>query len=147
MSAPDITEPVRDALLANATLTGQLPTYNGSPTIFTRRPVPAEARYPMVVVSKDINIIDEDGIFDWRPVITRDIAVYHTNEKDSNYALVALLAFTIRSMFHRQRAAIVVPGWGITQILATGPIDNRIDQDNLAGSVVQLAVRVAQQRV
>lgn len=146
MSAPDITIPIKNALLANSTLTSQLPTYAGSRTIFTRRPVPNAASYPMIVISKDINIIDEDGVFDWRPVITRDIAVYHTNENDANYALAASLAFTIRGMFHRQRNAITVTGWGVTDIRATGPIDVRIDQDNLTGSVVQLAVRVAQIR-
>lgn len=146
MSAPDLTEPIRDALIANAAITSQLPVYLDSFPIFTRRPVPVGAPYPCIVISKDIGVTDEDGISDTRSIIVRDIAVYNTNEPAAAYHAVDPIALEVRRMFHRQ-SPLVVPDWSVTLITATGPIDVRLEQDKLTGRVIQLTVRVARQGV
>jgi hypothetical protein len=77
----DLTQPIRDGLLAEPLIASALPNYgsNGK-TIFTRRPVPSDAPYPMIVISPDVTVTDQDGIDHEKSVVIRDIAVYGKNE-------------------------------------------------------------------
>lgn len=143
MSSPDLTQEIRGALLAESTVTDLLPAYQGSFPIFTRRPVPVDVTYPCLVISKNITVEDEDGVNDFRPIITRDIAAYHTNEPASNYQALDALADAVRAMFHRKRP-FTIDGWGVTLITCRGPIEQRLEADKLTGRVVMLTVRVAQ---
>lgn len=145
MSAPDLSEPLRAALLASSAITSQLPSYLGSFPIFTRRPVPEGAPYPCIVISQDISVNDEDGIYDFRPALLRDIAIYHLNEPAENYRVVDALARDVRTLFHRQQP-LTVPGWSVTDIRCTGPTDSRVEADKLTGRIVQVTVRAAKHR-
>jgi hypothetical protein len=50
----DITQPIREGLMADAGIVTALPVYGGNGrTIFSRRPVPSDAPYPMIVISPD----------------------------------------------------------------------------------------------
>jgi hypothetical protein len=143
MSAPDLTIPIRDALLAATTVTALLPTYLGAPPIFTRRPVPGDAPYPNIVISKDITLTDQDGVNDYRPNILRDIAVYHSNEDPANYRLVDTIALAVWRLFHRQRPSLTVTGWGVVDIQAAVPVVVEADGSKITGRVVQLMILVA----
>ena len=83
---------MRDALLGIPAVVSGLPLYEGQPAIFTRRPAPLDAPYPMIMVSPDIVRTDDDGISDFRPVVTRDIIVYGRNDSSNNYRAVELMA-------------------------------------------------------
>lgn len=145
MSAPDLTLAIRDAIVAETAVTSLLSAYLGSFPVFTRRPVPDDTPYPCIVISKNISLSEEDGLNDFRPVIARDVAVYNRNEPAANYHDIDAIASAIRDMFHRQQP-LTVPDWSVTLILASGPIDFRLEQEKLTGRVVQLMIRVAQQR-
>lgn len=145
MSAPDLTEAIRDAIVAETTVTDLLAAYLGSFPVFTRRPTPDSTPYPCIVISKNISVNDEDGLKDYRSIIVRDIAVYGVNEPASKYHELDDIANAIRTMFHRQQP-LTVAGWAVVSILATGPNDVRLEQDKLSGRVVQLTIRVAQIR-
>ena len=117
MSA-DLAAPLRSALVGATSVTVLLPAYSGSYPIFTRRPAPADAPYPMILVSPDISVVDQDGVADQRPIVERDIAIYGENDTAQKYRDVEALAYAVRALFHRQRAAITVSGWGVVQIIA-----------------------------
>jgi hypothetical protein len=146
MSAPDLTTPIRAAIVADASVTSLLPAYQGSFPVFTRRPVPDLAPYPMIVISKDITVSDEDGVNDDRPAIVRDVAVYGMNEPAERYHELDVIARAIRGMFHRKSPLTLSDGWTVTLITATGPTDFRLENDKQTGRVVQLTVRVARLR-
>jgi hypothetical protein len=105
--------------------------------------VPNDAPYPCIVVSQDITLNDEDGIKDYRSLVQRDIAIYHTNEKPDNEHVVETIGQAVRRTFHRQRQALSVSGWSVARIQASVPIEVPLESDQHVGCVVQLSVLLA----
>lgn len=142
MSA-DLSAPIRTAILAQSAITSLLSTYQGSYPVFTKRPVPDDAPYPMIVISENITVTNAgDGLDDERPVIQRDIAVYGSNEDPGQYRDVNAIALLVQQLFHRKRLAISVSGWYVSGIDARGPIDATGD-DQIAARVVTLDIALA----
>lgn len=142
MSAPDLTVPIRNALLANPLVTDRLPAYLGGFPIFTRRPVPADSPYPNIIVSQDITLGDQDGVNDYRPDILRDVAVYHTSEDPEHDHEIDAIALAVWRMFNRQRYVLSVVDWDVASIRAATPIPFEIG--DILARVVQLQILVAQ---
>ena len=144
--APDLTLAIYNAIIGNTDITGNLPAYLGSFPVFTRRPIPADnpPPYPLIIVSQNITLSEDDGIRDFRPIIVRDVAVYHSNELPANYRLADVIAQHVRRLFHRQRHSISPPaGWSVVDIQAEVPIALELEQDQTTARVVQLNIRVA----
>ena len=108
--AVDLSVPLRDAIIASTDIVIRLATFLDGYAVFTRRPVPGNAEYPMIIVSSDIALGEEDGIHDPRPIIVRDISIYGRNDTPAHYRVVDELGYLVRGLFHRQRTAITVPG-------------------------------------
>lgn len=144
MSA-DLSIPLRDALIGASAITSALPAFNGSFPIFTRRPAPVNAPYPMILISPDVTVTEEDGITDNRPVQQRDIAVYGQNETAEKYRAVETLAYSVYDLFHRNRHAIDVPGWHVVLITAQGPMPAPVDDYQNVARVIPLMIRLAKQ--
>jgi len=145
MSAPNVALPFRQALLTSAEITGLVASYKNSKAIFTRRPVPIDVPYPMIIINPDASLTDEDGINDYRPKITRDVIVYGQNDTPEKYRAVEDIAYLIRKMFHGNRDSLVVPLWHVVDIRTTGPIPAPTDDDKTIARVVPVTVRLAQQ--
>lgn len=140
----DLSTAIRAALVADATIAGLLPVWMGSRPVFTRRPAPSGAVFPMIMVSPDVALTDEDGVDDSRPLIIRDLAVYGRNSTPEDYRDVEAIAYRARDLFHRQRFAIATPGWRVIDIRASGPIPAPTDDEQIVGRVVTLTVRLVQ---
>lgn len=136
----DLSEPIRSALVGAASITSQLAAYKGSYPIFTRRPAPTDVTFPIIMVSPDIASTDRDGINYQAPVLERDIAVYGQNDTPAHYRAVESIAYAVRALFHRRRLALTVPGWGVTNLLARGPIAAPTDDEQSVGRLVSLTV-------
>jgi hypothetical protein len=145
MSA-NLAQPILTALRASGAITAQLTAYMGSFPIFTRRPAPTDAPYPMIMVSPDISVSDLDGINDFRPQQQRDITVYGQNDTPAKYRVVEAMAYQIRDLFHRQRRALLVAGWSVTDIRAIGPIPAPTDDEQTVGRLVSLTIQLAKAR-
>lgn len=145
MSYPDLAAPLRTALIAEAGITTNLSAYKGSFPVFTRRPAPVDAPFPMILVSPDVAKTDRDGINDWQPIITRDVTVYGQNSTSAKYRTVEDIAFAIHDLFHGQRNAISVSDWHVIQIRARGPIPAPVDDDQTVARMVMLEIQLAQQ--
>ena len=143
MSTPDLAPIIRAKLLTDAGLLALLPDYLGSKPIFTRRPAPTDAPFPMIIVSPDVAFTDQDGIRDFRPIILRDITVYGQNDTAQNYRDVETMARAIKDMFHSKREALVVPGWATMQSICTGPIPAPVDDDQTVARVVSVTIWLA----
>jgi hypothetical protein len=142
---PNLSQPMRDAILANQTIVNTLPVYLDAPTVFTRRPVPPDAPYPMIVISGDITKTDQDGIADMRPIITRDIVVYGNNDTADNYRDVEELAYIIYSLFHRERQSIPIDtslGWNVTQVTCQGPRSAPTEDDQTVAKAVTIVTQL-----
>jgi hypothetical protein len=145
VSYPDLSEPIRTALIGATDITTNLPTYLGSYPVFTRRPAPEDADYPMIIVSPDIAKSDQDGLNDQRPIITRDVVAYGQNDTVAKYDVVELLGRAIHDLFHRRWNAITVSGWKVVQIIASGPIPAPVDDDQTVARLVSLRIELAKQ--
>ncbi|MDO8614621.1 MAG: hypothetical protein Q7T33_02655 [Dehalococcoidia bacterium] len=139
----DLAAPIRAALLADSAITSKMQAYLGSFPIFTRRPVPTAAPYPVVVVSPDVTVAQSDGVSDQRPAPIRDVAIYGRNDTPASYRDVEAIAYAVRALFHRRRGAIIVPGWGVVDITAAGPRAAPVDDEQTVGRVVELTVQLA----
>lgn len=136
----DLAAPIRAAIMAEAAITNLLPTYKGSKPVFTRRPPPEDAPYPMILISPDITLGNEDGLVSMRPVIMRDIMVY--GDQPDHYRDVEAMAYDLRELFHRQRSALTVSGYHVIDIRASGPITGAVDEPSHLSRIVTLTVRV-----
>lgn len=145
MSTANLAIPLRTAIVENYALIQLLATYKGAPAVFTRLPAPNDALYPMITISPDLAVGNEDGVNDWRPVIIRGISVYSKNDTAAEYRDADDIAYRIRNLFHRQRDAITVPHWNVIDIQAQGP-EPVFQDDQSEGRVVTLTVRLAQLR-
>lgn len=136
----DVTKGLYSALSGNSDITSLLGSFQGGPSIHTRRPVPVNAVYPMIVVSSDVSVTDEDGLVSRRPVVIRDIAIY--GEQDTDYRTVESLGYLVRSMFHRKLDVFTVDGYSIIDVVATGPIPAPTDDEKQVGRLVSLTIRL-----
>jgi hypothetical protein len=112
--------------------------------VFTRRPVPPDAPYPLILVSGNIAQTDADGISDNRPIITRDIAVYGTNEDAENYRTVESVADIVFAMFDKVHNVLDVAynGWNLVSIRCSGPIVAPTDDDLHVGRIVTVQIQL-----
>ena len=145
MSTADLAEPLRSAIIADGSIAALLPSFAGSLTVFTRRPVPHNAPYPMIVISSDILVTDDDGVNDFRPEAMRYITAFSANDTPAHYRLADTLAYLVRDLFHRNRNAITVSGWHVVDIQAAGP-EQAPSDDQTEGRIITLAIRLAKLR-
>lgn len=117
MQFPDLSVPLREAIISSAEISALLPSYKGSYPVFTRRPIPADAPSVRITISPNVNAMHEDGIADQRLVVTRDIVV--SGENDADWETVDRIARLVVSLFHRRERNLTVNGWKVVRITAT----------------------------
>lgn len=132
--------PLRDALVASEAVQLIASDYKGEPAVFTRRPVPDDAPYIMVVVSPDIGIGNADFLRSLMPIVTRDIAVY--GQQPDQYRDIETLAYAIREQFHQVKTAITVPGYHVIDINCTGPVGGPAEDPKIMGRIVTLSIQL-----
>lgn len=141
-SYPDLSIPIRNALINGRGITDNLSTFKGVEAVFTSRPTPSGADYPMIVVGPDLSPRDEGGLNDQQLVIMRDVGVYGQNagEDKTQYRVVEATARLVRDLFHRKPNALKVPGWKVLQIWTTGPIEGPVSDDKFVSRIVALTI-------
>jgi len=134
---------IRQFILNDVTISSLLPNYNGSKTVFTRRPVPEDATYPMIVVSPPVSDIPNDFVScGGRRTPTFDIAVYSTNDDAANYRKVEQIAYRLATIFHRiPRYALTMPtDSNLIQTTVLGPFPAPTDDTVKVARVVSLNI-------
>lgn len=139
----DLSEPLRTAVIGESTITNELAAYKGSFPVFTRRPVPDDAVYPMIVISSGMQAGEFDGLTDQRPVLVRDVLVYGSNETAAKYRQVEAIANTVWSLFNRGWQSILVSGWKVVEIIASGPSPAPTDDEQTVGRRIELTITLA----
>lgn len=145
----DLGPALREALLDDAGIAGDLPEYDDSLAIFTRRPVPDDAPFPMILLPGPSAVGDEDGLVSDRPVWMGDVLIYGNkaapNTPEDQTRKVEALGFKVRRLLHRQKWALQVGGFHVIDIRATGPVPAPVDDDKTIGRVVSLVVRLGRE--
>lgn len=142
MSAADLNlaGPIRSALIGFAAIADELAEYGGEPAVFTKRPIPGDATYPLILVGPDIAITDEDALNSARPIVVRDVTIF--GEQPDQYRIVEAMGYLARGLFHRKRFAVVVPNFHVVEIVAHGPVVAPTDDDNHLARLVSLRFRL-----
>lgn len=142
----DIKPDIRAAILNEPDIVNFLEQWNGAPAVFTRRPVPEDAPFPMIVVSPYVAVGDFDGLNDMREIITLDVIAYGRvgapGTVDDHTRRVEQIGFLLREIFHRQRLSLGNTSYHVVSINATGPRTAPTDSDSIVGRVVTLTVRI-----
>lgn len=138
--------PIRLGLIADAEITSYLGLHDGAPCVFTRRPVPSEAPYNMIIIGPNISVTNEDSLNGRRPVVVRDVIAYgwqtvQDGPIGAGYRRIEELGYLLQRFFHR-RKPITVTGYHVIDIVASGPIPAPTDDEKLVGRAVTLTVRL-----
>jgi hypothetical protein len=142
IAPPDMSQSIRASLAADDFVNSNLPQYLTDITIFTRRPVPPDAPYPMIVVDPNKANVDIGGLNYNQLRILADIAVYGSNDSASNFRLVEQLAYEVFELFHRNRGSVQVPGWQTARVWCNGPIQIPSDDDMRVGRLISLTAEL-----
>lgn len=147
MSEPlDLSAPLRLALLGDAMVCALIGQWKGEPAVHTRRPLPSDTPYPCIGVSPEISVADQDTLRSRFPIVSRDVIAYGqlgapgASADADDYRAVTDLGFLIRQLFHRRKEAIVVPGFSVVQIVATGPMPAPTDDPKHVARAVLLRI-------
>lgn len=132
---------IRFAILQNPDITSRLGNWKNEPCVFTRRPAPTDAEYPMILISPDIASGNTDGLTSMRPTVVRYVQVYGENTAPM-YRRIEEIGYLLRDLFHRQRLALDVQaqGYRIISLVAVGPTPTPVDDEKLVGRMVTLTV-------
>jgi len=144
MASADLSTPIFTALMGNSGIVSALPDYSTAKTVFTARPVPKDAGYPMILSAGDVVRTNQDFINDPVHVATRDISIFGQNDTPAHLRAVESLALMVFDLFHRQRQSLSVPGWRVLDIVCKGPIVGPVDDDTSVHRVVTLTARLSQ---
>lgn len=134
----DLQPAIRALILNDVEILSLIPDYKGSKAIFTRRPTPEDAPYPLIVVSPLVADNQLDYLRCNRSILTYDIAVYGSNDTPENYRNVETIARRIHTIFHRMpNYALNMPvGSSLTKTTAIGPLTAPVDNTETVGRVV-----------
>lgn len=148
----ELDAPLRTAVMAMVDVTDLLGTYIGEPSVFTRRPVPGEGTYPMVVISPNLARGDADALVTKRPIVMRDVTAYGYSIRDTvelgqvdQYREVEEIAERLFQNFHRTKDYLVqdaIEGYHVVDVVASGPVPAPVDNVRLIGRVVTLTIRL-----
>lgn len=143
MARLDVNGPVRDVILNSTFITSKLADWQDTKAVFTRRPVPENAKYPLITVGPNVTRGDQDGIDHKQPIVVTDVNVY--GEQNKHYRDVELISEELYQIFHREELALTVAGHTVTRLTASGPVVAPADNVNYVGRNVALTILLRQQ--
>jgi hypothetical protein len=134
---------MRELILADPVITALLSVYQGAPAVFTRLPVPDAIKYPIITISRNLSQQSEDGVDDYRPIVSYQVAVHGRNDlPPTQYRNISDIAFEVRKLFHRKRN-VTIPEWTTIDQRCMGPVDI-VSTGEITTRTVNLTVRLAQ---
>lgn len=142
----DVSPAIRSAILGNTTITTRLATWQGSPAVLTRLPIPEDVPFPCVVIPFNSVTTDQDALVNKRTVIVRDVMVYGNiaapGTTEDHTRRVDAIAYELRKIFHRNRASLGNAPYRVIDIVVNGPRPAPVDDDKTVGRMVTLTMRI-----
>lgn len=140
MATPDVSVPIRGAIIAAAAIVDELTTYKGSEAVFTGN-VPDDTGYPIIVISQDLSLIDEGFVNSQHLLVRRQLSIY--GRTDTDFRKVEALGYLLRDLFHRKPRAFKVTGWTVVNLWASGPQAAPVDEaDRMCGRMIDLRIEL-----
>lgn len=142
----DVSPAIRAAILATPYITSRISSWQGAPAVFTRQPIPDDAKFPCVVIPFNSVTTDQDALVNKRTVILRDVMVYGNiaapGSADDHTRKVDEVAYELRRLFHRNRASLGNTPYHVIDIVVNGPSPAPVDDAKTVGRKVTLTLRI-----
>lgn len=142
----DLLPNIRDGIMDASAVIAELAAYKEEPAVFTQRPVPSDATYPVCVISPAVNVGDADALSRQRPVVTHQIAFYGNKgaagTSQNHTRAIDRAAFAARQHFHRNRFSVQLSGYYVIDVQVQGPVPAPVDDENKVGRVITVQVRL-----
>jgi hypothetical protein len=129
-----LTAALHERLAGDATLTGMLAVYQGSPAVFTVDPAPGDALLPYIVTAGEVAQTADDTKTSRGRTILRDVRCYA--EADGSAVVIEAIAERVRELLHRQ--ALDIPGYRWILSDCAGPVV--ADELDAYGRIVTLSL-------
>lgn len=137
----NVAGPIRAALIGNVPIAALLATWEGAPSVHTRRPLPTTAdSYPLIAISPDVSYTGADFLNGDMSVVVRDIAIY--GKQPDDYREVEDLGYMVRELFHLEKDALFNAAFHVVSLVASGPSVAPTDDANIVGRMVTLTIRI-----
>lgn len=124
-----------------------LSSFANSRALFTRRPAPEGAVYPMAFISPLLDVdTSQSEISAEVPDLRYMLSVYGLNETSEQYRKVEEIAFASVALLNRMDPSLMeMPdGAQLVRVRALGPVIAPVDDDKLVGRAVNLRLLVKQ---
>lgn len=142
----DLLPELRDAVIGIDAVRTELTEWKGEPAVFTRRPIPEDAREVYCLINPPTDVGDFDALNSQRPIVVLDIAVYGRkgapgSDEDQTRA-VERVGFQLRGHFHRNRFSFQPTGFSVISVQVRGPFPAPTDDEQTVGRIVSLTIRL-----
>lgn len=141
-----MTPAIRSAILNNPYIASRLSSWQGSPAVLTRLPVPEGVKFPCVVIPFNSATLNQDFIASDLTVVIRDVMVYGDiaapGTPEDHTRVVDEIASELRRMFHRKKGALGNTAFHVVDIVVNGPNPAPVDDDETTGRMVTLTLRI-----
>lgn len=142
----DVGPSIRSAILSNSYITSRLSTWQGSPAVLTRLPVPEGVDFPCIAIPFNAATMDQDFLDSEMTVIVRDVMVYGNiaapGTSEDHTRKVDEIANSLRDLFHRKKRALGNTSFHVVDIVVSGPRPAPVDDDKTTGRMVTLTMRI-----
>lgn len=138
----DLSSQIRQAIL-NDPLSADISSFSGSKAIFTRRPAPTGATYPMVFIGPQIASSQSDYVNGkLRRTIIYDVLTYGQNDDAAKYRTVEKITFAIGLKFARPSPFVIAAptGFSIVGISGTTPSPAPTDDLQIVGRMISVTI-------
>ena len=139
----DLSIAIRKHLLTIQDFIDIIAPYKNSYSVFTYRPVPEDATYPMSVISTTLGGADSDYINCFKRNIQYNVIVYDKNLSPQNYVNIENVANSIARSFHRlSPTSLDLSGVKVVSVTASNPFPAPTDDNETIARAITLNFEV-----
>lgn len=139
----DLSVAIRKHLLTIQDFVDIIANYNNSESIFTYRPVPQDAPYPMCIISTTLGGNDSDYINCFKRNILYNVIIYDKNLTPNQYVNIERAANTVARSFHRMNpTSLDIQGVRVVSVTASNPFPAPTDDNETIARAITLNFEV-----
>lgn len=140
----DLLPIIREFIISDIDLTANLSSYKNSKSVFTRRPIPEDIEYPIILINPPVTQSETDFLNIFRREVVYDIIVYGKNDTSENYRKVEETAFLLANKFARlNKNSFNMPsGSMLVQAIGIGPLIAPTDDENMTARAVSVTFTI-----
>lgn len=139
----DLSVAIRKHLLTIQDFIDIIASYKNSKSVFTYRPVPEDAEYPMSVISTTLGGTDSDYINCFKRNIQYNVILYDKNLSPESYINIERVANSVARSFHRLNPTLLdLTGVNVVSVTASNPFPAPTDDNETIARAITLNFEV-----